>query len=491
MRLLDRAGLLAEAIVSYSPNVNVQLSSVVREMLTGLNLVEGTDFLIDPSSGWAQFATAVKANLLAELQEIAIAEGGRVYIDVQGRICFMNRTNHLAALETPIVTFRRGDVAYDISQGRKREGRATRLNMAYEDRLSAVSDELVYEQKSPILISEAYTYMKPVGKEPDTTYAEVVVPSVTTWGPGVVLYPDPNDPTYGTPNAQQLSYITDVPTYVPGYTIPGGTSVGAAIYEPAIAWGRMSLSVKGQDMTRWESEVPLDFGSIDTITANTEIDGGGTAITLVPVSSPPTEMSGLVFGTDVYYQWEPEGPTGSLQFWNSRNATVYITVLKILGKPARTGSPWSVVAFDQEAADIFGIIEETISNAYLPTSDQAQLRAQELLFFKSGTRARIDFVGIDGVPYLHPRDSFAFVDDSVVPEVPIYLQVIQNDWSYSIDGGYSSSLGTAPSLPSTSGLQNQSIPKLSLGALQTATDAGPWKWGADAHPLIWSYSDWA
>jgi hypothetical protein len=56
------------------------------------------------------------------------------------------------------------------------------------------------------------------------------------------------------------------------------------------------------------------------------------------------------------------------------------------GKPARQASPWAVVADDVDAQALFGVIPQTISNAYLPNADVATIRAQDILFFRSGIR---------------------------------------------------------------------------------------------------------
>jgi hypothetical protein len=94
------------------------------------------------------------------------------------------------------------------------------------------------------------------------------------------------------------------------------------------------------------------------------------------------------------------------------------------------------------------------------------------------------------VPFLHPFDAFAFVDDSASPPVTTYLQVIRNEWRAS-DAGYTCGLFSAPALPPTDRVlaETVSAPTMAAG-LVTATDAGPWTWGASAHPLVWTWGEW-
>ena len=237
------------------------------------------------------------------------------------------------------------------------------------------------------------------------------------------------------------------------------------------AAGIVTLQLQGQDLTRWEREMPLLFTGINSIVANAAADGSGAALA-VTAGAPPAMGA---FSAAVYYVLTLNGPTATITLYNLSGAPAYLTSLKLNGKPARQASPWSVQADDQEAQDIFGVIPQTISNAYLPNADVASIRAFDVLFFRSGIRTRIDIPAMDGVPYLHPFDAFAFVDDSASPPVTTYQQVIRNEWRAS-DAGYTCGLFSAPALPPTDQPLADQVPAPIEAALVTASDFGPWYW---------------
>jgi hypothetical protein len=490
MRLLDRSATLADATVNYPPAGDVSLDEIMRTMLTAAGYVETTDFVLDVAEAHAQFAAATDAKLGPELQQIAEAEGGRVYVDPQGVIRFLNHSSHEAALGVPLATFVRSEIAYDVSYARRREGRITRLLLGYEDRLAALAAEVIFDQKSPIAIPPCET--SPLwanSVQVDHPYVPGV-PATTRTVTFDYQTADPSSPMYGMVGCPQItltaSYeeiVAAIPEVLAWSEWAPPVQTGTGHYP-----GHTGIEVKGMDLTRWERELPVEFTTLDTITANTKADGTGTAVTCTE-GYGGAEESG--YGTDVLWQWTPNGPTGQMSLWNTTAATVWVTALKLLGKPARTVSPWSVIANDAEAQDFFGIVEEKVSNAYLPTADLAMLRATEILFFRSGVRARLDIPAMDGAPYLHPRDAFAFVDDSVTPATTTYLQVLSNTWRYAPDAGYTCALTTAPALPPTLAIVGtDAVPAPVSGALATASDSGPWYWGADADPLVWTYSDW-
>ena len=298
-----------------------------------------------------------------------------------------------------------------------------------------VVDEIVYVQVAPIVVPAASTY----------TYNEWVQAEVPPGSGSYTFVPvDPPKVVYNT--------------------------------------GDMAVTVRGMDRTRWERSLPLVFTTVASITANTAADGTGTN---VPVSAGgQAAMYG--FSNALTYLWMPQGSTGYLAFWNQSNVPVYVRVLTINGRPARTVSPFAVTVDDVEA-QVDGVVEVKVRNAYLPTSDVATDRARDYLFFRSGMRARVD-PKVDGCPYLHPLDAFAFVDDSVSPEVTEYLQVLRNDWSYG-DDGYACALRTAPALPPTDRALTSEVVAPTDGAI-AAADSGPWTWGG-AHPLVWDWSEWA
>ena len=437
LRLLDRLETLARVTVNYGPATAVRLDNVARGLLSAAGLTEGQHFVLDVAETTAVWAVAVAANPVAELQDLALAEGGRIYVDVDGVLRFLNRSNHRALLAAPRASFVRSLVAYDLSYARRQQGQVSRVLLAYEDRVSALVDEIVYDQKTP-----------------------VALPAASTW-----------------------AYTESVP-----YTVMNG-DVPETYYTavPRTGWapGVVTLRLAGMDLTRWERELPLLFTTMNTISANAAADGSGSAIA-VSAGTPPAMGS---FSPNVYYVLTVDGSTATIALYNLSGAQAYITTMKLNGKPAREASPWAVVADDVDAQALFGVIPQTISNAYLPNADVATIRAQDILFFRSGIRTRVDIPALDGVPFLHPFDAFAFVDDATSPPVTTYLQVIRNEWRAS-DAGYTCGLFSAPALPPTDRVLTDAVPASTMAAgLVTATDAGPWTWDG-AHPLVWTWSAW-
>jgi hypothetical protein len=70
---------------------------------------------------------------------------------------FLNRSNHRALLAAPRASFVQSLVAYDLSYARRQQGQVSRVLLAYEDRVSALVDEIVYDQKTPVALSAAST----------------------------------------------------------------------------------------------------------------------------------------------------------------------------------------------------------------------------------------------------------------------------------------------------------------------------------------------
>jgi hypothetical protein len=436
MRLLDRAALLAERTVSYGPAGSVRTDDVLRAMLSSAGLVEGADFSLGAGDRTCRFAAAVNAPLLGELQAVAFAEGGRLAVAPDGTVTFLGASAHRAALASPVATLTRSEVAYDAPRVRVRDGSVNRVLLEYEDREQAVADEVVYDQRSPLAIPPAVQY------------------TAHSW-------------------TQQ--------------TVEGPPGVFANVFvdHPFQAWspGQVSLRVAGMDMTRWERSLPLQFTTVSACAAYPNPGGTGSPLALSWSGAP--SMAG--FSSAVSAVWAPGGSVGYLTFYNQSAATAYVTSLRLNGRPARTVAPFAVIADDPEA-QLDGVVEESIRNAYLPDTDAAADRARDYLFFRSGLRARVNPT-LDGCPFLHPLDAFALVDDSVAPPATDYLQVLSNTWSYSESAGYTCELKTGPALPSTTSRAVDSAPAPADAAPATASDSGPWTWDG-AHPLAWTWSQW-
>ncbi|HSV91848.1 MAG TPA: hypothetical protein VLH81_02180, partial [Desulfobacterales bacterium] len=255
---------------------------------------------------------------------------------------------------------------------------------------------------------------------------------------------------------------------------PPGTFTLTRSATPTVrrTYGSNSIVVRGMDRTRWERSLPLAFGTIASITANSAADGSGTAIAIALVSAPPPAPTALADTLHVW--WQPAGSSGTLTFFNQRATPVFVRTLTINGRPARTVSPWSVSVVDQEGTDIHGDVGLTIANPYLPSADAARERGREMLFFRAGMRARLDLPALDGVPFLHPYDAFAFTDDSVTPARTIPLMVVRHEWDYS-GRGYTSALRCAPALPPTDQSTADAVPP-GAETITTATAAPPWSW---------------
>jgi len=152
---LDRMRILGSQYLDYGPLANVRLDEVARALLVKGKLVEGTDFVLDVAEANASYAVVRDGRLATELQDIAIAEGGRIYVDPDGVIRFLNRTNTGKALRTPVTTLDRG-VVYNVTYGRGGRDEFNRLVLRYADRMPNIADEVVYAQQMPLLAPSAY-----------------------------------------------------------------------------------------------------------------------------------------------------------------------------------------------------------------------------------------------------------------------------------------------------------------------------------------------
>ncbi|HSV92525.1 MAG TPA: hypothetical protein VLH81_05595, partial [Desulfobacterales bacterium] len=423
LRMLDLGARWANRRVSYGPAGYVRLDEVARAMLLSHGFIEGRDFVLDVATSHAPYAVAVDHGLFAELQRLAFAEGGRCVVDPDGVLRWRNAANHRAALATPSATFLRSEVAYEISTARTAGDIVTRVELEYEHREDAVADEIVWMAVTPIGVAAA-----------------------TTW------------------EEWEWAMTED----------PPGTFTTKRNATPTVrrTYGVNSIVVRGMDRTRWERSLPLEFGAIAAITANSAADGSGTAIAIAQIGGPPPAPTAPADTLHVW--WQPQGSSGTLTFFNQRATPVYVRTLTINGRPSRTASPWAVSVVDQEGLDLHGDVGLRIANPYLPSPEVARERGREMLFFRSGMRARLDLPALDGIPFLHPYDAFAFTDDSLDPPVTTGLMVVRHEWSYS-ERGYLSALRCAPGLPPTDESTSDVVPP-GAETITTATAAPPWSW---------------
>lgn len=253
----------------------------------------------------------------------------------------------------------------------------------------------------------------------------------------------------------------------------------------------LTLELRAMDMTRWERYLPVQFTTVNTLTAKVGSDGAGATLTNV-VGVPPRNGT-LSPGANLYYTWTPSGSTGIVKFWTDSPTAAAVTVLRMNGKPQRSVAPYSVVADDPTADPARAPVEQKMTNAYLPSTDIAAEQAATELFFRSSQLATVNLPDLDGMPFLRAFDCFAIDDDSQSPTVRYFLQVLRNEWRVSESEGYRCSLTTAPALPTNEQVASQIIPVPSLGSPATGgNQAPPWYWGpTGSQVLTWTYSDWA
>jgi hypothetical protein len=461
----DQVGIVAAAIAT---------DDVFRNLLGQLGETEGVDYDADAGEMTCQSAIAAQADPWEEFRKLAVAEGGRIYVDrTTGRKRFMNRTNARAALLAPIATFSRSREIYD-SKLVQRDDMPNRLTLQYEDRNSAIADELVLEQSTPVGIPAATTWQ--VANDPttwegytpgaggnnevqvvtldatggsfhlvyfgrQTTYLawnataatveaalealpEIGGDNVTVSGAAGGPYTATFVGSLGNQDVPQLNWINElfkggeisgtgrivVWTSVPGSD--GTPSVpGTPGYTTKYGAGQQPINFpKLSDLANLNWNIPGVYTTIDTITCNTAADGSGTNVPAT--SGMPGELGG--FSNAVHYVWVPEvsGGGAHLQLFNLSAAVVYLTVFKANGRPARTVTTWSTTINEPVAQAIPGVavIPVTVSNPYLPSAEEATPRGQELVAYMSSLR-ECEQHELDGCPYLHPGDPYAILDD--------------------------------------------------------------------------------
>ncbi|MBA3875566.1 MAG: hypothetical protein C0498_01295 [Anaerolinea sp.] len=266
---------------------------------------------------------------------------------------------------------------------------------------------------------------------------------------------------------------------------PGLDAAGKVIFAAPL-----TLELRAMDMTRWERYLPVQFTTVNTLTAKAGSDGSGA--TLANVAAAPPRNGTVSPGSNLYYTWTASGPTGVLKLWTDSVTGAAVTVLRLNGKPQRSVAPYSVVADDPTADPARAPVEQKMTNAYLPSTDVAAEQAATELFFRSGQLATVNLPDIDGMPFLRAFDCLAIDDDSQSPTVRYFLQVLRNEWRVSESDGYRCALTTAPALPTNEQVVSQVIPTPSPGAPVTGgNQVPPWYWGPTASQvLVWTYSDW-
>jgi hypothetical protein len=410
LRLTDISSRFVNIPAFYGPTINEPLTNVFAALATKAGLGTAEYTTAGTAFGTAQFAAAVGGRLADELGLLAIAEGGRVHVDSGGTLVFTDNETRENQYRTPILTIDKDSFPFDISILRNTSDAINRVTLAYEDRANSVSDETVWQVTTPIKIPAAQTATGSVG-------------------------------TY----------------YLPG---------------------QVTVSLNAQDQTRWVQFSPVVWGTGNpsAATANTDSAGGGTNI----VMEAGTPAARLTLDGKLYYSLtlggtaSGDGNRAQITFRNMNSVPVYVRTFTLVGKPSRLSSPYAVQADDGDGQDLLGqILEQTITDPYLPSVDVAYQRAQDLLYFRSVRRVRVSIPSAPGIP-IKAGEVFGVVDS--VKKATYLQQVATINWKFNAQAGYTCSIDGLPSLPGpTSVLIGDTIAPLT-DTISLAAPEGPWYW---------------
>jgi hypothetical protein len=424
LRLTDISSRFANIPTFYGPTANTDMTSVFESLAekaglgTAAYATQGTAF------GTAQFAAAVGGRLADELGLLALAEGGRIYVNNGGTLVFVDNPTREAELQTPLITLNKDTFPFDIAITRNTSQAINRVTLAYEDRASAVSDETVWQITTPIKIPAAIEATGSVG-------------------------------TY----------------YIPG---------------------QVTISLNAQDQTRWVEYTPVSWASgtanPSSAVANAASDGSGSAVTM----EAGTPAARLTLDNKLYYDMTlggtatGDGNRGEITFRNMNSVPVYVRTFTLVGKPARLSSPYAVQADDGDGQDLLGqILEQTISDPYLPSVDEAYQRALDLLYFRSVRRVRVAIPSAPGVP-IKAGEVFAVLDSE---KNATYLQQVATiNWSFNAQNGYQCSIDGLPSLPGPTSVLVTDLIGGVTDSITLGEPTGPWYWapaGVGESELTW------
>jgi len=422
MRLTDISSRFVNIPAFYGPTINEPLPNIFAALASKAGLGTAAYTTAGTAFGTAQFAAAVGGRLADEFGLLAIAEGGRVHIDSGGTLVFTDNETRENEYRTPIITLDKDSFPFDISILRNTSGAVNRVVLAYEDRANAVSDETVWQVTTPIKVPAAGTATGSVG-------------------------------TY----------------YLPG---------------------QVTLSVNVQDQTRWVQFSPVVWGAGNpsAATANTAPSGSGTVI-VMEAGTPAARLSldgKLYYALTLGGTATGDGNRATITFRNMNSVPVYVTAFTLVGKPSRLSSPYAVQADDGDGQDLLGqVLEQTITDPYLPSVDIAYQRAQDLLYFRSVRRVRVSIPSAPGLP-IKAGEVFGVVDSA---KKTTYLQQVATiNWKFNAQSGYTCSIDGLPSLPGPSSVLIGDTIGAITDAVTLAEPEGPWYWApADPgeSPLTW------
>lgn len=287
LRALDRGARLRTLRGSVAPVAGARTDQIARTLLTAAGLVESVDFSLDTGDVTIPWAVAADVPVLPEVQALAQAEGGRVFLDETGVLRFWSGSRTRRVMAAPIVTLDTDAHLYELGRSTSPAGMASRVSMEWTTREHNLAPERIFDLRLPLQIPPGYT--------------------------GATL--------------------------TPAGTVENWTYVG-----PAVAVRALPM-----DLTRWEQFVPAEFTAVETVAANTLRDGTGSAVTVVAGSPPDPAVrahTGNLFYTSVLRVGWAE-----IVFFNDRSTPVFVRTLRLTGVPQRNMSPVRVTARDPDAVD--------------------------------------------------------------------------------------------------------------------------------------------
>ena len=431
MRLLDISARFANTPTYYGPRANVALDTVFSAYASKAGLGISSYTTAGTAFGTALFAASTGQPLGTELGLLAIAEGGRIFVDEDGVLTFNDRNTQTESLRSPLITLDKESYPFEVSVLRNTETAINRALLEYEDRASSVSDETVFEITTPITIPAAGS------------------------ASGFFV---PGEITLSIEAQDKTRWIDYTPVTWASVGTAGGNNPSVATAASAPTGGTAIPMVQG------------DPASVATLDGNLyyELTVGGTAT--------------------------GDGNRAQVTFKNlAGTAAVYVTGFTLIGKPARLSSLYATQADDIDGQELLGgqILPLSLKNPYLPSTDSAYQRALDLLYFRSVRRVRVTLDSAPGVP-LKAGEVFGVIDSA---RNKTYLQQVANiNWRFNAQSGYECSIEGLPALPGPLQIEIGDIVGAISDTISTASNEGPWYWAPTGDPdknaLTWDNSLW-
>jgi len=431
MRLLDISARFANTPTYYGPRANVALDTVFSAYASKAGLGTASYTTAGTAFGTALFAASTGQPLGTELGLLAIAEGGRIFVDEDGVLTFNDRNTQTESLRSPLITLDKESYPFEVSILRNTETAINRALLEYEDRASSVSDETVFEITTPITIPAAGS------------------------ASGFFV---PGEITLSIEAQDKTRWIDYTPVTWASVGTAGGNNPSVATAASAPTGGTAIPMVQG------------DPASVTTLDGNLyyELTVGGTAT--------------------------GDGNRAQVTFKNlAGTAAVYVTGFTLIGKPARLSSLYATQADDIDGQELLGgqILPLSLKNPYLPSTDSAYQRALDLLYFRSVRRVRVTLDSAPGVP-LKAGEVFGVIDSA---RNKTYLQQVANiNWRFNAQSGYECSIEGLPALPGPLQIEIGDIVGAISDTISTASNEGPWYWAPTGDPdknaLTWDNSLW-